>query len=56
MESPPRRDRCLLGGMACRGLCLQSEVGGQYAVALYRTDTSAYVDGDFWFTMVCPPS
>lgn len=35
---------------------IQSEVGGQYAVALYRTDTSASVNGDFWFTMVCPSS
>ena len=35
---------------------IQSEVGGQYAVALYRTDTSASVNGDFWFTMVCPAS
>ena len=33
---------------------IQSEVGGQYAVAIYLGNSP--VNEGFWFTMVCPPS
>lgn len=39
---------------------IQNEAGGQYAVALYSVAgspaTVTAVNGDFWFTMVCPAS
>ena len=33
---------------------IQSEIGGQYAVAIYSGNSAT--NGDFWFTMVCPTS
>ncbi len=42
------------GGPLVANVAIQSEVGGQYLVAIYLGNSP--VNEGFWFTMVCPPS